>query len=101
MARRSQQRAWRSLVWAPVLAVLAAAAILGFDRETGILPILELRSQLGRASERVLRLEQERQRLTQRVQGLRSDPFHIESVARSKLGMVRPNEVVVRFENTD
>ena len=105
MARAASSRTWRvpwrGVLLGPALALLATAATLVMDRETGILPMLKLADRVRQATERVLTLEAERARLIAQVRGLRSDPLHIESVARRQLGMVRPHELVMRFESSD
>ncbi|MBI3934483.1 MAG: septum formation initiator family protein [Acidobacteria bacterium] len=45
--------------------------------------------------EQIDRLRQENQRLTQRIQDLRSNPSAIEEMAREQLNLGRPGEVVV------
>jgi cell division protein FtsB len=86
-------------VVAPALALLAAAATLALDQETGILAMAELKSRVEEAEARIAKLHEEKRWLIRHVRGLRSDPFEIESVARNRLGMVRPDEVVIRLES--
>lgn len=101
MASAMSKRQWRVILLGPALALVAAAATLAVDRETGILPVLQLLEQVRRADARVEALVAERGQLIRRVRGLRSDSFQIEAVARRELGMVRPGEVVIRFGSDD
>ena len=91
------KRHWRAVLLGPTLALVAAVVTLAVDRETGILPMLQLLDQVQRAEGRIEALVAERGQLIRRVRGLRSDSFQIEAVARRELGMVRPGEVVIRF----
>jgi cell division protein FtsB len=85
-------------VWvAPTLVLIAAAVTLLLDRETGVLPLLELRGEASRIEARVDALEDDRERLRARVIALRTDPLEVEALAREQLGMVRPDEVVLRL----
>ncbi len=97
MARTKSMRAWRAVLLGPALALAATAATLVLDRETGILALVDSIDQVGQAEARVDALKGERAELIGHVRGLNSDPFEIESVARAKLGMVRPGELVVQL----
>lgn len=48
--------------------------------------------------EQLRTLTAEEQRLTERVEGLTSDPVEVEADIRSSKGLVRPNERIVRIE---
>jgi cell division protein FtsB len=97
--RGARQRAWLKPVAAPLLALLGCAAILLLDLETGLLPLFRLADEVERTRGRVEQLERERARLRSRVQRLRGDPAALEAVAREQLGMVRPGELVVRWDD--
>jgi cell division protein FtsB len=88
---------WKALVLGPVLALLAAAAVLFLDRERGLGELRDLAGRVANAETRVRELERERVELRMRARGLRADPFEVETVARESLGMLRPGERVVRF----
>ncbi len=94
---RSRPR-WAAALVGPSLALGVAAATLALDRDTGILPMLNLLDRVGNAEARVEALTLERGQLIQQVRGLRSDPYELEAAAREKLGMVRPGELVIRIE---
>ena len=97
--RRPGQRSWGALLAGPLLALAACAAILLRDFETGLVPMARLAQEVERAHDRVEQLARERVRLRTSVQRLRSDPAAIEAVAREQLGMVRPGEIVVRWDD--
>lgn len=99
MARQSSRLRWLPALLGPGLVLLLAGATLAVDRDRGILPMLDVAEQVRGARALVEELAQEREQLIQHVRGLRSNPYEIEAVARVKLGMVRPGEVVIRFED--
>lgn len=81
-----------------VLLFVAAAALI-------FLSYLPLIRQNERMRQEVLRLETELEReralnreLMQSIEALRNDPKTVERLAREKLGLARPGETVVRFE---
>ena len=88
------------LALGPVLALSAASVALVLDREDGIRALIELRRQARDSHARVDRLSAEKERLSSLVSGLRSDPDQVEAAARSRLGMLRPGEVVVRMPSS-
>ncbi len=89
-----------ALALGPVLALSGACVALVLDREDGVETLIELRRQARYAHVRVDRLSSEKERLSSLVRGLRSDPDQVEAAARSRLGMLRPGEVVVRMPST-
>ncbi len=106
MAERRGKRAGASwarrvaLMLGPVLALTGASIALVLDREEGIGTLIELRRQARYTHARVDRLSAEKERLSSVVHGLRSDPEQVEAAARSRLGMLRPGEVVVRMPSS-
>jgi len=78
---------------ATLLSVLGALAIVGF-LFAFVYPTstyLRQRAQLGTASERLARLEQETRRLEHESEKLRGDA-EVERLAREQYGLVRPGE---------
>ncbi len=91
------RRVSRGVLLAPLVGVVAAGAALLLDGETGLFPLLGLAEQVSRAERREEQIDAERQQLIGEIRALRSDPLALEAVAREKLGMVRPDEVVIRW----
>ncbi len=73
---------------------LAGSVLFGGDGLTRLLSLRERRQELGEAAVAQMRVNAA---LRQRIDRLRGDPHHLESVARKQLGLVQPNEVVYRF----
>ncbi|MDF1565032.1 MAG: septum formation initiator family protein [Deltaproteobacteria bacterium] len=74
---------------------LAAASALG---EGGFARVQRLQDEHARAEARNAALAAENEQLIARVEALRDDPEIIATVARDQLGLVRPGEIVIRFE---
>ncbi len=89
------------------LAVLAGAAIgiyllvtLIFG-EMGLVKYYRMRSQYLALREEMENLKLENTRLLKDVRALRSDPALIERIARDKLGLARPGEIVYYYQETE
>jgi cell division protein FtsB len=65
---------------------------------TRLLHLRAERQELGEAA--VARL-QENAALRAEITRLRSDPKYLEALARKRLGLVKPDEMVYRFLDTD
>lgn len=87
----------RVLTWGLMVVIVAVAgsAIFGSDGITRLFELRALRQELGEAAMASLR---ENEGLLQQVRALREDAGVLESQARKQLGLVRPNEVVYRFD---
>ncbi len=94
---RPETLGWKAMLLGPTLALLAAGAVLFFDRDRGLGQLFELQDRVERAERRVGELEREKNELRVRARGLRADPLEVETVARESLGMLRPGERVIRF----
>ena len=78
-----------------VALALGVASALG---EGGLSRVSRLRAERDRAAARNTSLAAENAQLIARVEALRGDPEVIATVARDQLGLVRPGEIVIRFE---
>ncbi len=68
---------------------------LFFVGDRGFLQIRRQRTQLRTAQDEVAKLDAENRKLEAEVAALKNDPRALEKIAREKLGLVRPGEVVV------
>ncbi len=66
----------------------------------GTRQIGELRSQLRQTRARRAELEAQNAQYRREIRGLRTDPSVIEDIAREDLGMVRPDEIVIRVDGS-
>jgi cell division protein FtsB len=67
------------------------------DGRNGLVQLVRIRGRALHLEARLGELERERSELTQTVHRLRSDPLAVERLAREKLGLVRPGELVIRL----
>ncbi len=79
---------------AAIIAAVAGSAVLGSEGVNRLLRLRAERQELGVAAVRRL---QENTALREEIAKLRSDPRHLETHARKRLGVVQPDEVVYRF----
>ena len=92
---------WLSGLWGlvlgPALSLIAALALLLADSRTGLVPLAMLEDEVQTQRERVEELLLERRELVQQTRALRVDAFAIETVARERLGMARPGELIILY----
>ncbi len=67
-----------------------------FSKE-GFLTVREFEKELGALVQKNRELERENKRLIGQIKALKSDPFEVERLAREKLNLVRPGEVVYQI----
>ncbi|MCD5398026.1 septum formation initiator family protein [candidate division NPL-UPA2 bacterium] len=54
----------------------------------------EFNQEITEINKEIVELEKVNENLRAEIQALRKDHFHIEKVAREKLGLVRPGEII-------
>jgi cell division protein FtsB len=100
--RRAGDRSWR--LWAVRLAVAvvlaAAIAYLPWHLVGGTTgaQLERVESELGRVRGEIAAKRVDNAELRRDIEALQTDPGAIEDIARRELGMVRPGEVILRFE---
>lgn len=82
-----------------LLAGAIITAVISFIADDGFTRLTSLQRSLDQQRHTNMRAEENVISLKRRVAGLQSDPRAIEKAARSELGMARPDEMVVIFEN--
>lgn len=65
--------------------------------EMGLVKYFRMKAQYHALIEEIAQLKQDNAKLTQDVHSLRSDPACIERIARDKLGLARPGEIVYYY----
>jgi cell division protein FtsB len=80
---------------AVALVFLAAAAVFG-DR--GLVHLEELQRTRQQLEETAFQLQQQNEQLRQRVRRLHEDNLYIEKLARERLGLVKPGDIVYRLD---
>ena len=93
---------WNKLTKA-VLFLLIIAALLAVA--VWYLPLIKqnerMRSEILRLEDEVAKEEKIAMRRKVAINALRNDPETVERYAREKLGLARPGETVIRFEEPD
>jgi cell division protein FtsB len=84
-----------------VLCILGPViAWLGFGRH-GFIHLYGVEQERQAYIEKINKLTEENQALFEEIRRLRTDPKHVEMVARRELGLVRKNEVIYRFKDSN
>ena len=69
------------------------------------LPVIKqnerMRSEILRLQQNVATEEESARQIKVQIEALRNDPETVERYAREKLGLARPGETVIRFEQPD
>ena len=93
-----RSRLGRRAFWAAFLVVavyLLVPMVLG---DMGIVQYLKMRRTYDSLQQEIRHLTEQNEAIENEVRALRSDPVEIERLARARLGLVRPGEVVYQFE---
>jgi cell division protein FtsB len=88
---------WRRYLLAPLVGAGIAGALLAVDGKNGLTQLVSLRGRTQHMESCLAELKAERSQLVRTVHRLRSDPLAVERLAREKLGLVRPGELVIRL----
>jgi cell division protein FtsB len=85
-----------------ILAFFSAPVVawLGFG-EQGLVHLYRTEVERKAYVERIRRLAEENQALLEEVHRLRTDMEYMESVARKELHLIRENETIYRFDQTE
>lgn len=67
--------------------------------DSGLPRLDKLRQERAQVDDKVSRLSEDIRRLRAEVDRIKSDPSHLERVARDELGLVRQTELVFQFED--
>ena len=74
-----------------MLAMLALAVF----KHGGLLDVWEREKKLATIQADITRIEAENKKLVEEIHALRTDPKAIEKIAREKLKLVKPGEIVI------
>jgi cell division protein FtsB len=94
-------RAWRKRL--VILALAAGGALFLWSvviGEMGLVKYYRMRAQEQALRAEIGHLKQDNLRLIQEVRSLKHDPAYIERLARDKIGLARPGEVVYYYGDT-
>ncbi|MCZ6695396.1 MAG: septum formation initiator family protein [Acidobacteria bacterium] len=91
-----KRSALRTLFWF-LTAILLFNAFFG---DMGIIEAVRQRRTARRLRHEVVALRTANDTLRAEIEGLRRDPFRIESIAREELGLSRPGELIFLFQDS-
>jgi cell division protein FtsB len=94
--RLSLPQRWPVYLIVSLIVLLSLVTIVG---ERGALHLWRLYGEKHRLDEQNYRLQKENESLRQRVEKIRNDDEYLEKLAREELNMVRPGEIVYRFQS--
>jgi len=69
--------------------------------EMGIVKYSRMKAQEGALRAEIVHLKQDNLRLLQEVRDLKHDPAYLERLARDKIGLARPGEIVYYYGDPD
>jgi len=94
---RADTRKKFETVWLPAgcVALILALLLLGLAGDNGYLERRSQHRQIQQLTSEIENLRQENLQLGQTIKDLRSDPDAIEAVARERLRLGRPGEVII------
>jgi cell division protein FtsB len=84
----------RLLPMALILLLLLGLAVFG---DKGLVKAWHAKEQKDELLREIRLLEETNRALRQEIEALRSDPKHLEGIARRELGMVRDDELIYQF----
>lgn len=95
LAAKIRKQAKHHWIIAGCVVALLSLLTLELIGENGYLARRERRRQIEASTVEIEQLRQENLRLSQQIQDLRSNPQAIEELARERLRLARPGEVIV------
>ena len=83
------------LIALAVAAVIAVFLMIVFG-DNGLLDLRTLKDKHDQLEIRSAKLAEENAQLHRQIDRLKNDPAYIESIARQELGMIAPDEVIIK-----
>ena len=96
------ERSARNARWKTLLTVAGVILVVYFlvtrvVGEMGMVKYYRMKAQYYDLTEEIAKLKQDNVRLRKDVESLKNDPAYLERVARDKLGLARPGEIVYYY----
>ncbi|MEK7286040.1 MAG: septum formation initiator family protein [Nitrospirota bacterium] len=85
------------LIVAGMFFVAVSLMVSFFFGEMGFFHFSTMRNALKQSEREIEALEAGNNRLLLEIEGLRTDPFYVETIARERLGLVKKGEIVYEF----
>ena len=87
-------------ILAAIILILALVAWIGFG-ERGFIHLYRMEKERQNYLEKISKLEQTNKELMNEIRRLREDRDYIETVARRELGLVKENELIIKFNSEE
>ena len=87
----------RRLIFAALFFTIGSLLFSFFFGEMGFFHFLKMKKALAQARQEIDLLEIENKQILYEIEGLRTDPFYVEAIARERLGLVKKGEIVYEF----
>ena len=84
-------------IWLFLAVFAGGMALVSLIGDQGLIAYWELRSEAERLRVDVAQMESRKSDLVRVIKSLHDDPDYIEQIARQKLGLVRPGELVLQI----
>ena len=85
-------------ILATIILILALVAWIGFG-ERGFIHLYRMDKERQNYLDKISELEQTNAELMNQIRRLREDRDYIETVARRELGLVKENELIIKFSS--
>ncbi len=87
----------RRLIFGVLLLMNSYLFLSFFFGGMGFFKAVKMQKNHAAVQEDIRSLKKENDQLSQRIDGLKNDPFYIERLARNRLGLVKEGELVYEF----
>jgi cell division protein FtsB len=91
------QKKKHQLILAGMLFAICSLVFSFFFGEMGFFHFSKMKKALAQSQKEIDLLAVENQQLLREIEGFRTDPFYVESIARERLGLVKKGEIVYEF----
>jgi len=88
---------WKNLLMAAGVLLLLYFLVTRVVGEMGVVKYYRMKAQYYDLTGEIAKLKQDNIRLRKDVDSLKNDPAYLERVARDKLGLARPGEIVYYY----
>ena len=88
---------WEKTVLIVFCIVLVIFSFIIVFRQNGVIQLNEKKRQMIESAKQNDIIKEKNKKLYREIKRLKSDSDYIESVARKELGMIREDEIIIRF----
>ena len=95
--RKSMRSRNKILIVAVGIAVVLYLLVSFIFGEMGLIKYFRMKAQFNSLANEIATLKQDNAKLMREAHALKTDPDHVEQIARDKLGLARPGEIVYYY----